>query len=360
MSEMEEKELAQITNCAMCANMCKHSCPAYLASGSETNTPQKIARLILYEEKAFIEDRNGFCDVMFRSAMCGACRKHCIYDDYDLRKYIQKGRRKAFKEGILPDETRKRVEMFMKYGNPNGERQFLDRGTGDTGYFVACSVYQDNGLLKAMERIISASGEQVRWFGGADLCCGAPLYYAGDMGGFTKTANKMAEEIATRKLKKVITDCPNCLKMMIEIYHEVGVNPDAEFSHTTEFLNSLIGRGRIKVNRRDGTATYHDPCILANDLDITEAPREIIAALGLEVKEPVYSGGDTHCCGGPGGVRIGDSGLNDKVRSMRVDELKVTGADLFLTSCPTCKAVLADSKMRNLSELVAEQLTDER
>ena len=357
---MDEKELAQISNCAMCANMCKHNCPAYLASGSETNTPQKIARLILYEEKAFIEDRNGFCDVMFRSAMCGACRKHCIYGDYDLRKYIQKGRRKAFTEGLLPDETRKRVETLKRYGNPNGERQLINRGTGDTGYFVACSAYQDSELLAAMERIISASGEQVHRFGGADLCCGAPLYYAGDMEGFEKTAKKMAGEIETRKLKKVITDCPNCLKMMTEIYREVGVNPDVEFSHTTEYLSDFIGQGRIKVNMRNGTATYHDPCILANDLDITEAPREIIAALGLETKEPVYSREDTHCCGGPSGARIGDSGLNDKVRSMRVNELKVTGADFFVTSCPTCKAVLAASNMKNISELVAEQLTDER
>ncbi|GAI14906.1 unnamed protein product, partial [marine sediment metagenome] len=30
----DKKELEQITNCAMCANMCKHSCPTYLATGN--------------------------------------------------------------------------------------------------------------------------------------------------------------------------------------------------------------------------------------------------------------------------------------------------------------------------------------
>ncbi|UCC59240.1 MAG: (Fe-S)-binding protein, partial [Dehalococcoidia bacterium] len=276
MSEMDERELAQVTNCAMCANMCKHSCPAYLASGSEKYTPQKIARLILYEEKEFIEDRHGFCDVVFHSAMCGACSKHCIYEDYDLRKYIQKGRRKAFNEGMLPDATRRRVETFKKYGNPNGERQLLDEGTGGIGYFVACSAYQDNELLPAMERIIAANGEQIHRFGGADLCCGAPLYYAGDMKGFEKAAVKMAGEIETRKLKKVIIDCPNCLKIMTDIYLEVGAIAGVDFVHTTEYINDLIEEGRIKVNGRNGTATYHDPCILANDLAITEAPRKII------------------------------------------------------------------------------------
>ncbi len=41
------KGLEQVTNCAMCANMCKYACPTYVASGKEAVTPQKIARLIL-------------------------------------------------------------------------------------------------------------------------------------------------------------------------------------------------------------------------------------------------------------------------------------------------------------------------
>ena len=49
-----KKELGLITNCALCANMCKYSCPTYLATGKETIAPQKMARLILYEEKALI------------------------------------------------------------------------------------------------------------------------------------------------------------------------------------------------------------------------------------------------------------------------------------------------------------------
>jgi len=356
---MEEKELAQITNCALCANMCKHSCPAYLASGSETITPQKIARLILYEEKAFIEDRRGFCDVMFSSAMCGACRGHCIYSDYDLRKYIHRGRSKAFREGMLPDETRKRVETFMKYGNPHGERQLLEKGTGDLGYFVACSAYQDQGLLAAMEKIISVSSQQVQEFGGADICCGAPLYYAGDTVGFEKAARKMKEEIEKRGLRKVIIDCPNCMKMMTQVYRDEGVDLDVEFIHVADFLNDLLEKGRIKVKTRNGTAAYHDPCILANDIGITESPREVWRALGLEIKEPVYSREDTHCCGGPSGARIGVPRIREQVGAMRINELKAAGADLYLTACHTCKAVLSDMNMKCIPELVSEQIIDE-
>lgn len=358
--KMEDKKaLGQITNCAMCANMCKYSCPTYLATGNETITPQKIARLILYEEKGLIEDHQGFFDVMFQSAMCGACKVHCIYEDYDLRTYIQRERAKAFKRGMLPDETRKRIDTFARFGNPHGERPPVEKGVGDLGYFVSCSAYRDQHLLQAMDRIIAVSKEQVHVFGGGDICCGAPLYYAGDMEGFGEAAAKMAGQIEERKLRKIITDCPNCLKMMTELFHQVGVDLDVEFIHTTEFLSSLLREGKLKTTTANGMATYHDPCILANDMGISAAPREIIGLLGFDIREPVYSQRDTHCCGGMAGASIGQRSLTEKVSSMRIGELKVTAADVYVSACPTCKSVLSEVNMKDITELVSEHVIDE-
>jgi Fe-S oxidoreductase len=353
----DKKELQQVTNCALCADMCKYSCPTYLAAGNETISPQKIARLIVYEDKGLLEDRKGFADVMFQSCMCGACQRHCIYSDYDLRKFIQMGRHKAFKEGMLPDETKKRVETFKAYGNPNGERRLIQKGTGTVGYFVSCSAYKDKKLLKAVDRIMSASKEKVQQFGGADICCGAPLYYAGDIKGFKKVAQKMKREIERRGLEKVVTMCPNCLKMMRGTYTEMGVDLNVQLVHTTEFLASLLKGKKVKVKKARGTATYHDPCILANDMDITAAPRQIITALGYEIKEPVYTKEHTHCCGAPPGSRLGFSKLADQVKAMRINELKQTGADVYVSACPSCKAVLSELGVKDVAEIISEHIS---
>ncbi|MDY6916602.1 MAG: (Fe-S)-binding protein [Chloroflexota bacterium] len=359
MEDSKELGLEQLTNCAMCADMCKHSCPTYLATGKETITPQKLARLILYEEKAVLEDRRGFFDVVFQSAMCGACKAHCIYGNHDLRDYILRARSKAFQEGMLPNEVRTRVETFAKFGNPRGERQLLDKGTGVVGYFISCSAYADEQLPKAMDRIVSASKEQVHHFGGADICCGAPLYYAGDVEGLRKAAEKMKAEIEKRGLERVIADCPNCLKIMTQVYPTVGVDLNVELIHTTQFLHGLLTEGRIKVSSTEATATYHDPCILVNDLGITTAPRDVLAALGFEITEPVYSRKETHCCGALPGVRIGDADVTRKVNQMRLNEVMQTGADVYVSACPTCKSVLSEADMKDITELVAERLVDE-
>lgn len=351
-----KKDLQQVTNCALCADMCKYSCPTYLASGNETISPQKIARLFVYEDKGLLEDRKGFSDVMFQSCMCGSCKRHCVYSDYDLRKFIQMGRSIAFKEGMLPGEIKERVEMFTKYGNPNGERKLIQKGTGTVGYFISCSAYKDEALLRAMDRVLTVSKEKVQQFGGADICCGAPLYYSGDTEGFKKAAQKMKKEIEHRGLDRVITMCPNCLKMMRELYPQIGIKLDVQLDHTSEFLASLINERKIKVKKVKGTATYHDPCILANDMDITTPPRAIITALGYRIKEPVYTKEHTHCCGAPPGARLGFSKLADQVKSMRLDELKQTGADVYVSSCPSCKAVLSDLGVKDIAELISEQI----
>jgi Fe-S oxidoreductase len=356
----DKKETEKIARCAMCADMCKYSCPTYLATGRETLSPQKMARLIMYNEKGFLEDEKDFLDLMFQSAMCGACRKHCIYDDYDLRRFIHEARIKAFGSGVITEDVRKRVQAFKKFGNPNGERELIDKGAGDTGYFISCSSYKDEDLLKATEKMMSKSGLAIRRFGGGDICCGAPLYYAGDMKGFKQASLKMKAEIETKQVRRIVVDCPTCIKMMTEMYREVGAELAVEIMHSTQFIESLLSQGRLGFKKEKRTVTFHDPCILSYDLAMSSIPREIIKALGFNLKEPVYSGEHTHCCGGTYGAKIGDHRLKDAVTSMRLNELRNTVADIYVTACPTCKSVLSDISMKYITELVAEGIIARR
>jgi len=356
----DKKETEKLARCAMCADMCKYSCPTYLATGRETLSPQKMARLIVYQEKGLLEDEKGFLDLMFRSAMCGSCSSHCIYDDYDLRKFIHQARVKAFGTGVIPEDVKKRVETFRKFGNPDGQRELIDKGTGDTAYFISCSSYKDEDLLKASEKMLSKSGLAIRRFGGGDLCCGAPLYYAGDMEGFRQASLRMKAEIERRRVGRVVVDCPTCIKMMRDVYREVDVELDVEIIHTVQFIDGLLKQGRLRSRKEKSAVTIHDPCILSYDLAMTDLPREIITALGFSLKEPVYSGEHTHCCGSAYGAKIGDHRLKDAVTSMRLNELKQTAADIYVTACPTCKSVLSEVNMKYITELVAERIVAKR
>jgi Fe-S oxidoreductase len=314
---------------------------------------------MLYENRGLLENLTDFYNIVFESAMCGSCQAHCIYDTWDLRKYLARARAGAFQNNVLPENMRRRLDSFKKYGNPYGERTIIDKGTGAESYFISCSAFNDENIVKSMESIVSRSGTGFNIFGGADLCCGAPLYYAGDMDGFKNAAQKMKSELHYRKLEKVVADCPTCIKVMTQLYPEVDINLDVEIIHTTRYLAGLLEGDTIKLRQTAQMATYYDPCILVYDLGVIEPPRTVLEGLGYRIAEPVYSKTYMHCCGARPGAKIGSSRLNVAVQRMRVDELRHTGADVYVSSCPSCKAVLSELKVKDITEVAAEHLVDE-
>ena len=147
---------------------------------------------------------------------------------------------------------------------------------------------------------------------------------------------------------------------MTQIYPEIGVELDAGIVHTVQFIEELREQGKLRSRKEDRTVTFHDACIMSYDLAMSAMPREIITALGFSLKEPVYSAEHTHCCGAAHGAKIGDHRLKDAVTSMRLRELRETGADIYVTACPTCKSVLSEINMKYITELVAERIIAKR
>jgi len=349
------KDFNRIIDCSMCPNMCKFGCPVYLATGNETLTPQKKARLILYKEKGILEDEEGFFDTMFQCALCGNCVVNCQYNDFDLRDFIIEERGKAFEKGLIPDSFKKILDNFEEFGNPDGEREIIDKGDGEIGFFVSCSTLKDKNILSATEKIFKKAKINVQEFGGGDICCGAPLYFAGDTERFKKAAKRMESLIKKKGIKKIVTNCPTCVKMMKKNYKKVGVDINIEIVHISLFIKELIDKGALQFNDvTSSVVTYHDPCILAKDLDITVEPRAILRSIGYQIKEPIYTKKDAHCCGGK--YKVGDEAIRNEINKMRKEELKQTNANVYVSACPTCKDMLRELHMKDITEVIADAL----
>lgn len=339
----------------MCPNMCKFSCPVYLATGSETFTPQKKARLILYGKKNLLQDEDGFFDTVFQCALCGSCVVNCQYNDFDLRDFIIEERGIAFKKDFVPSLVSDVLENFDKFGNPSGKRETIDKGEGEIGFFVSCNTFNDKNILSATGKILDKADVDVKEFGGGDICCGAPLYFAGDMDGFKEKAEQMEKLIKGKGVKRIITNCPTCIKMMKKHYIEAGVNIEIDIVHTLTFAKELIDEGKLSLKKVENKSiTYHDPCILAKDLDILETPRTILKKIGYSLRETAYAGKDAHCCGGK--TKVGDRNTRNAIKNMRENELKETKALDYVSACPTCKDVLKSLQMKDIMEIIGDAL----
>ncbi len=98
-------------------------------------------------------------------------------------------------------------------------------------------------------------------------------------------------------------------------------------------------------------ATYHDPCHLLRGQGIREQPRQLIRQAVDLVDMPSI------CCGSGGGVK---SGMPDEAAALgkrRGEEIKKSGADIVISSCPFCEFHIAghtDKPVKNIATVLLE------
>jgi Fe-S oxidoreductase len=137
--------------------------------------------------------------------------------------------------------------------------------------------------------------------------------------------------------------------------------------HVTEFLADELKAGRLKLeNAGAGKTTFHDPCQLVRKGGVTDAPRTLMKAMGIELSELKNHGGFSFCCGGGGGVLDIERAAPLRYRTMenKLREIDDTGAETFLTSCSDCRRTFDDAQVHfkwdkaphSLLELVAKNL----
>jgi len=138
--------------------------------------------------------------------------------------------------------------------------------------------------------------------------------------------------------------------------------------HISEFLAENVRNGRIRLKQLPASLTFHDPCQVSRRGGATAAPREVIRALGAELREMPEGGDANWCCGGGGGVvtihRADD--LRHRVFEIKMRQVEATGAEKLVSSCSNCRLTFDDGqahykwdkKMESLLELVAGHLAD--
>ncbi len=139
-----------------------------------------------------------------------------------------------------------------------------------------------------------------------------------------------------------------------------------EVLHITEFLSKLIKEGRLKLRPYPKSVTFHDPCQVTRRGGAVNEAREILRAMGAEVRDMEASGTLNWCCGGGGGVVAQHRAdpLRYRAFKIKMEQVEETGADIFATSCSNCRLTLDDGQkhfhwdktVHSLLEMVAENL----
>ncbi len=240
--------------------------------------------------------------------------------------------------------------------------------TPEVLFWVGCAGSFDDRakkITKAFVRILNGAGVKFAVLGTEESCTGDPAKRAGNEFTFQMQALMNIQVLDAYEVKKIVTACPHCFNTLKNEYPELGGR--YEVVHHTEFINSLLADGRLKVTGgafKGKKITFHDPCYLGRANAVYEAPRTLIEKLDAELVEMKRSRAQGLCCGAGGAQMFKEAEKGDKeINIERTEEALEMGPNIIATGCPFCNTMLtdgvknknreADVKVLDVAELIS-------
>jgi len=222
-------------------------------------------------------------------------------------------------------------------------------------YFAGCMGHLTPGVIKSMQNIFDAAGENY-WFMDQEkgVCCGRPLMMAGQHNAALQLVNHNRAIINQSKATLLVTSCPICYNVFKQKY-----NLKIRVMHHTEYINQLVNQGRISVGQLPLSAVYHDPCELGRACEVYDEPRQLLQNI-LTLKGSSEEREKSPCCGGSLGNFEIQAPQRDQIRDKALDVLMAQDPDMLVTACPACKRTFAkgrtDVVVKDIAEVVNEVL----
>ncbi len=295
---------------------------------------------------------NAVRDGLFTCTSCQACWKVCPKDIEIPGKAIEKLRSFANKRGFTFPRHQEVAAMVKETGRSIGRTStpFLEQVPeviepygpvkATVGFFVGCMYNgrQQQSALDAME-VLRRNGIRVI-IPKDQVCCGSPLIRTGQLGYIDTLKGKNIEVFRKRGIDTILTMCAGCGSTLKNDYDEKPF--------TVIDINELLVKYGIEKPANLGIrATYHDPCHLLRGQGVRDEPRELIKNVVNLVEMPAI------CCGSGGGVRSGLPEEAAELGKRRGEEIKKTGADLVITSCPFCEFHIKDHTDKPVKHVVS-------
>lgn len=301
-------------------------------------------------------------EALWACTTCRACEQECpvgiSYVDkiVDLRRYLVQER------GECPGPLQEMFQSVEVTGNPysapDDERMKWAEGldvpiraqTGeiDVLFWVGCAPAIDQrarAIARAVASLLNEAG--VRWacLGPEERCTGDAARRAGNEYLFQAMAQANIETLDGYGAKTIVTACPHCYNTLKHEYPDFGGRYDVH--HHADFLAGLVREGRITPRETvHARVVYHDSCYLGRYNGIYDSPREVLASIpGVELVEAVASRDRGMCCGAGGAQMFKEEEPGaERINSVRLGQLRETGADMICTACPFCLSMLTAAR----------------
>ncbi|MCG6656926.1 (Fe-S)-binding protein [Halomonas campisalis] len=315
-------------------------------------------------------------ETLWSCTTCRACVEECPMMIEHVDAIVDMRRHLTLERGQTPNKGAEVLDNLIATDNPGGFAPgsrlhwaadldlplIADLQQVDVLLWLGDGAFdmRNQRTLRALVKVLRAAEVDFAVLGNEERDSGDVARRLGDEATFQSLAKRNIATLSQYRFLRIVTCDPHSFHVLSNEYGELGGHYTV-FHHST-FIAELYDAGRLAFAPwKGGKVTYHDPCYLGRYNGEYEAPRNVLKALGIEVKEMERSGFRSRCCGGGGGAPITDIPGERRIPDMRMNDVKESGAELVAVGCPQCTAMLegvvdASAEVRDIAELVADAL----
>ncbi|MHA1311211.1 MAG: (Fe-S)-binding protein [Candidatus Helarchaeota archaeon] len=352
------KELLKCVRCGKCRAVCPE---INLEEFQEESSPRGRIRMAYGLITKKIPPTQILIDKIYSCFYCGICQITCP-SGVMTSDLILKTREYLYDLGLSPNKVNNLLETIIKTKNIYGldQEDRLDwafdvediienkiNKKADIGLFIGCTASYKGSLAiqpESIVKILDHLNIDFTLLGEKEMCCGNPYFLGG--GAINDKIREIVlgniENFAKLKIKKLITACPGCYRIIKTIYPIIyGKELPFEVYHVTQYFDDLINKNVLKLKKSiDLKLTYQDPCELARHCGIFEQPRNIFEKIpGLKFFELTPNKDNAVCCGGGGLVKLTFPDIVDKQLKVKFNQISECNDKLdgIITACPSCQ-----------------------
>ncbi len=392
-------------SCIHCG-MCAEACHFHHVSGDPRHTPvwklepfkqaykreygpfAWVYRTLNLKPKVTVAELAEWQELLYDTCtVCGRCSLICPMG-IDIASLVSQARHGMFQAGLVPHELWAVAERGAREGSPLGAtpKVFADRVAWladdheidiplDKPQADVVVTMSSIEIMKYPDSIVATAKIMNRL--GASWTFRTDGYEATNFGLLSGNAawqKKMTMKIIDAAIAAgaktvVLPECGHAYTALRWMGANMLGRPlPFEVKHIAEFLADNVRSGKLRLKKVAKSVTFHDPCQIVRRGGASEAPRVVLEALGVDLREMEPGKGLNWCCGGGGGVvtiHRADP-LRYKVYQLKMEQIEKTGAEVAVTTCANCRQTFDDGQAHfkseravgSLLELVAENLAD--
>jgi Fe-S oxidoreductase len=349
-------DVDNLIKCMLCPNMCRFDCGSLQAANTESMSPAYKAKIGYYLSIGKIDSSDpanqDFINLMYKCTNEETCKIWCPFD-FSVVSLLETVRDDLTDKGFMPEYLQTRIKNLKKTNTiedhdiyktykEKGIENIETEGDDEVYYYIGCEMMKFPEVVKANIEILKKAGIKFSTNLDKKMCCAGPMFNIRDLATAKDFAEKNKDLIESTGAPLVVSDCPGCVLTLTNRYETIGVKINSKIIHIAKYFSQLLDEGKItpkmSIPEEFKNIVIHDPCLMARNLNDVSSLREILSKIqGLELKESIYNKELTHCCGWSGTLHWADRDVAINEARNRVNELKETGANIFLSACPLCE-----------------------